>query len=114
MTLDDLKAQARAILEIQPTEGFKHHSFYCRSGGAPSNKVGVPEVHRESRFEYDTVANGCAYSGTVVVDCRETGTRDADGRDIYLTPEGTVFVFRYQRGSPDSFDYGALVAPRMK
>lgn len=113
MTLDELKSEAAKILAIQPVANYAHHTFECRSGGAPTNQVGVPEAHWESQFRYDTVANGAAYSGSVTVECRDTGARDADGRTIYETPAGVVFVFAYRPGSPDRFDRGRLVPPNM-
>lgn len=113
MTFDELKAEAAKILAIQPGVGYAYHTFSCRSGGAPANQVGVPEVHCESEFRYETTANGAAFSGSVTVECRDTGGRDADGRTIYETPAGVVFVFAYRPGSPDRFDRGRLVPPNL-
>lgn len=113
MKLEELKAQATAILAIEPGSGFEHHTFACRTGGRPSNKVGVPTVHEGGKFEYDTVRHGGAYSGFLVVECRDTGAKDDEGRAIYLTPTGEVFVFRYLRGSAENFDRGWLIPPVM-
>lgn len=112
MNLAELKKQAAAILAIPDAVGeFENNSFQCRSGGAPSNKVGVPEVHRSECFAYRTTANGNAYSGEVVVLCRDTGAKDANGNKIFITPEGIAFVFYYWFGSPYSFDGGILESP---
>lgn len=114
MTLDELKAAAAKILEIQPMAGFAHETFSCGSGGSPVNRVGVPEVHREDTVAYNTVRHGNAYRGSVTVECRDTGATDAKGRRIYETPAGVVFVFVYRSGSPESFDGGALREPMME
>jgi hypothetical protein len=111
MTLDELKKAAQAILEVQPSAGFAHHTFSTGSGGSPRNDVGIPEVHREDRFAYDTVRNGAAYKGSVTIECRKLGVKDSKGREIYETPEGLVFVYVYYPGCPDFFDYGVLKAP---
>jgi hypothetical protein len=114
MHLAELKKQAASILAIPDTVGeFANKSFCCRSGGAPSNKVGVPEVHRAEDFAYNTTANGTAYRGEVVVLCRDTGAKDKNGRDILVTPEGVTFVFRRWAGSPSSFDGGVLESPEL-
>ena len=114
MQLDELKKQAAAILAIPDTVGeFANKSFTCNSGGAPRNKVGVPEVHRASDFAYRTTANGDAESGEVVVLCRDSGADDTNGRDILVTPEGVTFVFRRWSGSPESFDGGVLESPTL-
>lgn len=114
MQLAELKKQAAAILEIPDTVGdFANRSFTCRSGGAPRNKVGVKEVHRESTFAYRTTANGDAESGEVVVLCRDTGSRDANGENILVAPDGITFVFRHWAGSPASFDGGVLESPTL-
>jgi len=115
MNLSELKKQAAIILAIPDTVGeFENKSFTCSSGGAPSNGVGVPEVHREETFAYRTTANGDAYSGEVVILCRETGAKDSNGKKIYVTPEGVTFVFRYWSGSPSCFDGGVLESPKLK
>ena len=49
----------------------------------------------------------------MTVECRDTGVRDADGRAVYETPGGLVFVFSYRRGSAECFDSGRLAAPRL-
>ena len=114
LTLAELKAQAAAILAIPDSEGeFANKSFSCGTGGSPVNKCGLTEVHRSDSPGYDTVANGRAYSGEVVILCKSTSTKDAEGREIHVTPDGVVFVFRYHRGSPASFDCGALAAPNL-
>lgn len=114
MKLAELKSQAEAILAIPETDGeFSNHSFACGSGGSPTNKVGVPEVHRGDRPGYDTVRNGRSYAGEVVVLCRDTETKDSNGRRIMITPDGTTFVFRYRAGCAASFDYGVLESPKL-
>lgn len=113
MKLSELKEQARKILDIPDVVGeYSNTSFVCRSGGSPTNEVGVPEVHRGDQFEYNTTANGPAYAGEVVVLCRDTGALDADGNSIYITPDGELFVYEYYNGSPSSFDCGSLREPR--
>lgn len=113
MHIETLKAQAAKILDLKPASGFAHVTFATGSGGAPRNTAGIPEVHRECAFAYPTVANGPAYSGSVTIECRDTGALDADGRKIYETPDGLVFVYAYYPGSPYSFDRGWLEEPRM-
>lgn len=114
-TLTELKAEARKILEIPDNIGeYKNESFVCRSGGSPTNKAGVPEVHRSDDFAYNTTANGAAYRGEVVVLCKDTGAADVDGNTIYITPDGVVFVFEYYPGCPSSFDGGCLREPRAR
>jgi len=112
-TLTELKAEARKILNIPDIVGeYSNKSFSCGSGGSPTNKAGVPEVHRADDFAYNTTANGAAYSGEVVVLCKDTGATDAEGNTIYVTPNGIVFVFEYYPGSAASFDGGCLREPR--
>jgi len=114
MQLDELKKQAAAILAIPDFIGdFANKSFTCRSGGAPRNRVGVPEVHRASHFRYRTNSNGNAERGEVVVLCRDTGSRDSNKRAILVTPEGVTFVFCYWPSSPESFDEGELMSPTL-
>jgi hypothetical protein len=113
MTLEELKAEAAKILAIEPAAGFQHVTFSTGSGGL-RNLVGIPEVHRDSKFKYDTVANGRAYANTVVVECRDTGTKDSKGRTIYETTAGVMFVYSYSSGSPDRFDGGSLREPVLK
>ena len=113
MTLDELKVEATKILSITPKEGYTHQTFSCGSGGAPRNHVKIPEVARNQKYEYPTVRCGGAYSGSVTVECRDTGTLDSNGRKIYESVNGTVFVYKYYRGSAESFDSGALVSPNM-
>lgn len=114
MNVSELKEMAKKILALEPSKDFQHVAFSCRSGGAPRNKAKVPVIHTESNYEYPTVAGGPAYSGSVTVECRDTGVKDVNGRTIYETPENQVFVFEYRRGSPESFDYGALVDPEFE
>jgi hypothetical protein len=112
-TLKELKNEAQKILDIPDVIGeYSNVSFYCRSGGSPKNKAGVPEVHRSDDFAYNTTANGAAYRGEVVVLCKDTSTFDAEGNKIYITPDGVVFVFQYYSGSAASFDGGCLREPR--
>lgn len=114
MYLEELKKEAEKILAINDVVGeFENKSFSCSSGGSPANKCGVTEVYRTDDFAYDTQANGAAYSGEVVVLCRETGAVDSKCNPIYITPDGIVFVFMYDRGGPSYFDSGKLVAPIM-
>lgn len=113
MTLDELKAAAAAVLAIQPASGYAHETFRTGSGGGPKNPLGIPEVHRDSQYQYDTVRHGGAYAGSLTVECRDTGTVDARGRTIYETPAGVVFVYVYRRGSPENFDCGYLAEPDM-
>jgi hypothetical protein len=114
MKLSELKAQAAAVLAIPDTVGdFSNHSFTTRSGGAPSNRVGVPEVHRSEVFAYETQSCGDAMEGEVVVLCRRTEAEDKNGRAIHVTPDGIAFVYKYVRGSLWSFDGGALISPEL-
>lgn len=113
MTLDELKAEAVKVLALEPAEGYEHHTFSCRSGGAPRNEIGLPEAHREETFAYPTAAHGSAYKGSVTVECRETGVVDADERMIYETPAHQVFVYVFRGGSPESFDRGRFENPNM-
>jgi hypothetical protein len=115
MTLSELKKQASAILAIEPaTGGYSHVTFTCQSGGRPLNTIGLTVVHSNEKLAYETVANGTAYSGSITIECRDTGTRDADGRTIYEVPDGRVFVYDYSHGSAMSFDFGFLSEPKIK
>lgn len=111
MNLEELKTMAQKILAIKPGEKYEHKVFSCRSGGTPRNNARVKVVHNEQRWEYDTVRNGSAYSGSLTIECRDTGTQDKNGRTIYETPDGMVFVYSYRKGSPESFDSGSLEPP---
>ncbi len=112
MTLDELKAEAAKITAIQPAGDYKHHTFTARSGGI-GNRYGVPEVHRGTSDHYSTVRHGATCRTTVTVECQDTGTRDADGRVIYATPAGMVFVYYHIPGSPESFAVARFVAPNL-
>ncbi len=114
MKLEELKTQAQKILEIEPTGDFVHKTFSCSSGGQPRNVLKLPIVHGESEKLYSTVRNGDAYSGSITIECRDTGTKDMEGRSIYLTPAGDVFVYRYRAGSAESFDSGSIIAPKLE
>jgi hypothetical protein len=114
MFWEDLQAEAKRIIETVPEGDFEDVSFRCGSGGAPANKVGVPEIHRDEIFAYATNANGNAYQGEVVVRCRHTGCCDGRGLPIYEAENGVVFVFDYYAGSPSSFDSGSLVPPSLR
>lgn len=113
MDLAQLKKQAAKILDLEPGEGFQHVTFRTGSGGPIRNKVGVPIIHQDSEFRYNTVANGAAVAGSVTIECRSTGAKDANGRTIYVTPCGKVFVYAYSSGSAYNFDCGSLVDPKM-
>ena len=117
MKLEELKKQASAILAIpaipENVGDYKSHSFRCNSGGAPSNKLGIPEVHRGETAEYRTQSNGTAYSGEVVILCKSTGCYDKNDNEIYVTPDGVTFVYRYRGGSVYSFDAGSLESPKL-
>ena len=114
MNLEQLKQQAAAILAIQPSsDGYQHRTFECRSGGAPYNTIGVPEVHRSRQYRYDTVSNGSAYQGSVTIECKETGCIDSNGRKIFITPCNTTFVYAYRPGSASSFDSGSIISPKL-
>ena len=117
MTINQLEKTAKAMLALAKSvkrkeiDGFVIHQFSCNSGGSPKNRVGVNEVSRTDTFRYPTQNAGDAYSGTVEVVCKLGGFADSDGNEVYTTPEGTVFVYRYWGGSPSSFDGGALDHP---
>jgi len=114
MTIQELKEQAKKIMDLVPGENFSLEEFACGSGGSPSNKMGLHEVHREDEYRYDTVANGPAYRGSVAIECRDTGAKDANGRTIFEAKDGRVFVFVYRSGSPYSFDRGYFDDPCMR
>jgi len=115
MNLKELQSNAKAILKLSiPVEGYENISFTTLSGGAPENRVNIPEINRNNSFKYSTTSCGDAYKGEVVICCRNTGTKDYKDREIYITPDGVVFTFSYVSGDPSSFDCGALVAPYFK
>ena len=91
---------------------FERVTFSCRSGGAPRNRMGIPEVVRTEEDAYMTVANGPAVRGSITIEFQDTGTRDADGRTIYATPMGVNFVFVHVSGNECCFDRGRLAPPR--
>lgn len=113
MKLSELKEQAKKILEIGNKEygEFKNKSFLCNSGGAPTNKIGIPEVYRGETKKYPTVRNGWAYSGEVVILCKLTEAYDKNENGIFITPDDLVFVFEYHSGSPEYFDSGRISNP---
>lgn len=85
--------------------------FTTNSGGSPINAAHVPEIYRDDRRSYSTVANGTAYYGEVEIDCISTGRTDGLGFEIYTTPSGVEFVYQYSPGSAHDFDAGALMPP---
>jgi len=104
-------------LEIKPEEGseFQDLSFSCGSGGAPRNKVGVEEVYRHEERAYSTSGPlGDAYSGEVIIRCKETGVWDKYDRPIYLSEGGKAFVYEYKAGSPADFDRGVFLDPEIE
>ena len=114
MRLEELKENARKILEIEPATGFEHVTFRTRSGGGIANKAGIAAeevIHEDATFAYQTTANGAAYRGEIVIHARNTGAVDYFGRAIHETPSGTLFVFHYAGGSAACFDFGELRAP---
>ena len=112
MKLSALKEQARKILEIPEQIGtLELVQFTTNSGGCPDNRVGVVITNKTQTFRYNTTANGPAYAGCAEVMCELTDTTDRNGDEIYRDSEGTMFVYRYRSGSPESFDYGAFVTP---
>lgn len=113
LTWEELQKQAKFIVENQPTGDYEDISFNCRTGGAPDNKIGLPEVHRCNAFVYNTVRNGNAYRGEVVIRARFTGAKDRNERNVYEAENGQVFVYRYIPGDPCSFDYGLLEEPKL-
>ena len=90
-----------------------YHTFRTRSGGRVRNIMNIPVVHETT--EYHTVGRHQwpARAASLMVECRDTGTLDADRRAIYETPDGTVFVYEYHSGGPDHFDLGRIVAPNL-
>lgn len=109
MTLAELKAEAAKILAIPDVVGeFSNHSFRTRSSGCIRNELRVPEVHHSREWRYKN-----AYAGELVILCRDTGTKDARKRSIYVTPDGVTFVYAYRSGSPERYDDGRIVSPMM-
>ena len=117
MTIEQLEKTAKAMLALTKSarkneiDGFTIRQFSCNSGGSPENRVGVNEISRTDTFRYPTQNAGDAYSGTVEVVCKPAGFADNDGNEVFTTPEGVVFIYRYWGGSPSSFDGGALDHP---
>ncbi len=114
MNWEDLKDQARKILENSPEGEFKDESFTTGTGGSPNNLVGVPEVHRSDVPGYNTVRNRRSSAGEVVVRCRDTGAVSAHGRTIYQAENGTLFVYQHRSGDAGNFDAGWLKSPSLK
>jgi hypothetical protein len=114
MTLTELKTQAKAILEIPESVGnLTLERFRTNSGGNPSNKAGIAVERMSNVFKYRTTANGDAYSGCSEVLCENTGTKDADGKDVWRDKGGKLFVYWYRSGSPECFDHGSFREPNM-
>lgn len=114
MKLSELKAMAQLILDIPEKVGeFTTHEFTTKCSGTPRNLVNLNVAYKTQEFKYNTTANGAAFSGSIGILCRDTGTMDKQGRKIYIDPENTVFVYIYTGSSPESFDYGALVSPTL-
>ena len=114
MKLSELKAKAQAILDIKETDGiFSIHEFRLKSGGAPRNKIGVKEEFRSENFEYNTTANGAAYSGSIGIMCKDSGVRDKRELTIFITPNNTSFVYIFVGSSAERFDWGALAEPEL-
>jgi len=112
MFLAELKENAKKILAIPDgVDGFTNVSFTTSSGGCPSNKTNIVPVSKAEDFVYNTTACGEAYRGEIVILCKKTETVDSDGDAIYITPDNTVFVYKYYCGSPSSFDSGKICEP---
>ena len=117
MRLEELKENAKKILELEPSGEYEHLSFKTRSGGGIANKASIePEaiIHEDISFRYQTTANGSAYRGEIVINARPLKVTDAKGNYIYQTPAGTLFVFHYAGGSASCFDFGELRSPVME
>lgn len=112
LTWKELREQAHFVIENCPSGDFQDFSFTCRSGGAPINKIELPEVHRSESFAYRTTANGSAYRGEVVIRARRTGAKDVNGNEIYEAENKQLFIYRHVPGDPYSFDYGVLEEPK--
>jgi hypothetical protein len=115
MTLEELKDEARKILEINAAgEGMSAITFSTNSGGPVRVQVpGIVPLYAHSEFAYNTVRNGNAFKGTLTINCRATGAKDRDGRKIYVTPDGVTFVYNYRSGSPEDFDRGRITSPSL-
>lgn len=113
LTWEELQRQAEEILANAPSGDFIDIPFTTGTGGSPSNKADVPEVHRSNHARYNTVRNGRAYAGEVVIRCRDTGTIDKNGLEIHQAENGNLFVYRHQPGSPEYFDSGHIEIPKL-
>ena len=112
MNWNDLQDLARAILANKPEGPWKDETFSTGSGTL-RNEVNVPIIHRSQQLAYRTTACGDAYRTEISVRCRAAGVKDSRGRDVFEHEDGTLFVFRYNPGSPVSFDCGALSVPTL-
>ncbi len=114
MNYQELKDQARRILDAEPTGEFEAISFSLSSGGIPVNKAVDEEdiLFKNKCFKYETQYCGNAYRGEITVAARLTDLTDLDGECIYESRSGKLFIYKYERGTPEHFDSGSLEEPR--
>jgi hypothetical protein len=113
LTWKELQEQAKKIVANTPQGEFIDKSFTTGSGGSPQNEANIPEIHRSDTAQYRTVRHGWAYAGEVIIRCRHTDTKDANGRTIYEAKSGHLFVYEYQQGAAEYFDNGSLSTPQL-
>jgi hypothetical protein len=112
MNLVELKENAKKVLSLEPSENYEHISFATVSGGSPTNRTELPEVHRADKKKYNTTRNGWAYAGELVLEARKLdGVLDKNDREVYEHVSGELFVYKYSSGSAAHFDFGAIDTP---
>ena len=82
-----------------------------KEGDYNSSHMGV--VLREKTFAYNTTRNGAGYNFSCWIATKVTGVKDLDGRDIYLSPDGTKYVIHRTCGSPEYFPTIILKRPNI-
>lgn len=116
MNLSELKQIAKEILAIKPEGEYEHIMFTTKSGGHIKIKVNLEPsdiIFRNEDFRYKTQYCGSAYEGTLVVEARRLEVTDIDGRPIYESKSGVLFIEKYVHGDATYFDSCYLKEPCM-
>lgn len=113
MNLEELKKQARKVLDIEASAHYELVSFVVKAGGKPSidlEDLQLSIKRQTCEFAYRGGYDD-AYKSETIVECRKTNIVDSKGRDIYITPNDITFVWDYFPGCVHSFDSGSFQSP---
>lgn len=113
MTWEKLQAEASKIVANKPTGDFKDVTFSIGSGQFHIME-GLPVLHYAEGESYSTVRHGSTCAKDVTIRCRDTGAIDSDGRTIYESENGIVFVFSFIRSNAYRYAEGYLEVPAMQ